>query len=446
MHRPSQLAPRSWLRLPARTARLRLTLLYGALFLASGAGLLAFTYALVSRTADGFYFKSGHLQGVQVSLHSRPQRLHLQRSVRLPGSERHAQQQFAQLRRQHAADLHQMLIWSAVALAIMAVLSIALGWYVAGRVLKPLRTITTTARAISARNLGERLALTGPDDEFKALGDTLDDLLTRLQTAFEAQQHFVANASHELRTPLAWEQTLLQVALAEPNASNAALRATCQKVLAASKQQQGLVEALLTLATSEQGLDHHEPIDLAELTNAVLLAPGPQAERDEVEIIAVIESAPSFGHPALIERLIANLIDNAVRYNVPGGHVNVQTATVDGRGRLLVTNTGPQISPTEIDRLFEPFQRLKTTRINGYGGYGLGLSIVQAIASAHHAELTAQPRPDGGLDLEVSFPPASTATPHGPIQRPTTHEPAHQNATTASDHTAPVHQAVGHGG
>ena len=212
---PSRLlAPRSWLRLPARTARLRLTLLYGALFLASGAGLLAITYLLVSSTTgNDFYFTSRNGPVVVFQNHKalgQSQAFHRDPAFAVG---RQAAQQLVRARDQHASDLHHLLIWSAIALAIMAVVSIALGYYVAARVLGPLRTITTTARAISARNLGERLALAGPDDEFKALGDTLDDLLARLQAAFEAQQHFVANASHELRSPLALEQTLLQLAL-----------------------------------------------------------------------------------------------------------------------------------------------------------------------------------------------------------------------------------------
>ena len=413
MRFPSRLAPRSWLRLPASTARLRLTILYGALFLASGAGLLAITYLLVSHTGNGFYFTS-HGHSV------------IQQSNRMgPARDPQVARVLAQAADQHASYLHHLLIWSGIALAIMAVVSIALGYYVAGRVLKPLRTITSTARAITARNLDERLALTGPEDEFKALGDTLDDLLTRLQTAFDAQRHFVANASHELRTPIAWEQTLLQVALADPDASNAALREACQKVLTASKQQQHLIEALLTLATSERGLDHPEPIDLSILADTVLLTSRPEVEQQKIEITATIDPAPTTGDPALVERLIANLIDNAVRYNTPSGHVHVQTTTsADGHAQLTVSNTGPAIPASEVERLFEPFQRLTTTRANGQSGYGLGLSIVQAIATAHHAQLTAQPRPGGGLTIEVSFQPRTTPSPQAAApSHPGTPEP-----------------------
>ena len=390
MRSPSQtqlLVPQSWLRLPSWSARLRLTLLYGVLLLASGALLLTITYLLFEDFTDGEeWLRPSVLSGGPYVTY---------------GPRGQAQAAFSPMdglqAMQRASDLHQLLTNSGIALAIVGVLGFLLSWYVAGRVLRPVRTMAVTARRISASNLYERLALRGPDDEFKVLGDTLDDLLARLQTAFEAQQHFIANASHELRTPLAWEQMLLQVALADPNATSAALREACEMVLTASRRQQGLVEALLMLATSERGLDHHEPIDLSVLADAALLAIRPEADQRQLEITAAIEPAPTSGHQALVERLITNLIDNAVRHNVPGGRVRVQTTTADHRAVLLVSNTGPEIPSTEIQRLFEPFQRLETQRTSGQGGYGLGLSIVQAIAAAHRARLTAEPRPGGEI-------------------------------------------------
>jgi signal transduction histidine kinase len=396
MRRSSRLAPPSWLRLPARTARLRLTMLYGVLFLASGGGVLAITYLLVSDTTEiGFYINAGHRSGIMLPAPGTTD------SVRgaAAGAVRRAQ-----LLQQHASDLHHLLIWSATALAIMAVISIALGYYVAGRVLNPLRTITSTARAISARNLSERLALDGPEDEFKALGDTLDDLLTRLQTAFDAQQHFVANASHELRTPLSWERSLVEVALADPDPTIESFQCMCQELLAASDQQQRLIEALLTLATSERGLEHHEPIDLSTLADSLLLAPWPEADQLEIAITAMIDPAPTTGHAALAERLIANLIDNAIHHNTPGGHVEITTGVRDQHAFVTVTNSGPMIPVDEIQRLFQPFQRLGGARTQHTNGYGLGLSIVQAIATAHDATITTHAQPDGGLAIEVSFP------------------------------------------
>jgi signal transduction histidine kinase len=412
MRRSPRLAPPSWLRLPARTARLRLTMLYGVLFLASSAGVLAITYLLVSDTTQtGFYINAGHRSGINAGprsgiMLSGPGTADSVRSGHLSGAPAAAvrRAQLPQLLQQHASDLHHLLIWSAIALAIMAVISIALGYYVAGRVLNPLRTITSMARAISARNLGERLALDGPEDEFKALGDTLDDLLTRLQTAFDAQQHFVANASHELRTPLSWERSLVEVALADPDPTIGSFQCMCQELLAASDQQQRLIEALLTLATSERGLEHHEPIDLSTLADSLLLAPWPEADQLEIAIAAKIDPAPTSGHAALAERLIANLIDNAIHHNTPGGHVEITTGVRDQHAFVTVTNSGPMIPVDEIQRLFQPFQRLGGARTQHTNGHGLGLSIVQAIATAHDATITTHAQPDGGLAIEVSFP------------------------------------------
>jgi signal transduction histidine kinase len=265
------------------------------------------------------------------------------------------------------------------------------------------RTITRTARAISARNLGKRLALDGPDDEFKELGDTLDELLARLQAAFDSQRHFVANASHELRTPLTVERSLLQVALADPHPTIDSLLTTCQNALLASEQQQHLIDGLLTLASSESGLDHREPTDLAQLAAHVMLTPWNDIDRLNLEIKTTLQPAPTEGDPRLLERLLSNLIENAVRHNTPHGHVQISTGTRHQRAYLSVTNTGPVIPADQVQRLFQPFQRLNGARTRHKHGHGLGLSIVQAIATAHGAALTAQPPPEGGLTIQVTF-------------------------------------------
>jgi signal transduction histidine kinase len=282
------------------------------------------------------------------------------------------------------------------------------GWLVAGRMLRPIRTITRTARRISSTSLHERLALDGPEDELKELGDTLDGLLARLEAAFEAQRHFVANASHELRTPLTAERTLLQVALDDPGTTTAAWRSTAEEVLASSDEQAHLIEALLTLATSESGLDGHEPVDLAPAVTASLAALAPETGRLGIRIDEVTESAPVDGDSLLVERLVANLLTNAVRHNVPGGRVEVRTGVQDGEAVLSVTNTGPPIPPAEIERLFQPFQRLGRRRANYKDGHGLGLSIVRAIATAHDATVIARSVPDGGLRVCVTFPPPAS--------------------------------------
>jgi signal transduction histidine kinase len=305
---------------------------------------------------------------------------------------------------QRSVDLARLLAVSWVVLAITAVVSAVLGWFIAGRVLRPLREMTAVARTISAGNLGRRLALTGPDDEFKRLGDTVDDLLGRLQTSFETQRRFVASASHELRTPLTLERTLLQVALADPDASAVTLRATCEELLASGRDQERLLEALLTLTSSERGLDHREPLDLATLVAAVLLAPRPEIEHQSLQIASTLHPAPISGDRALLERLIANLVDNAVGYNRPDGLVEIRTGSQGERALLTVTNTGPVVPAGELERLFEPFQRVGGRRTAAADGHhGLGLSIVRAIAAAHDASVAAEPQRDGGLAVTVSF-------------------------------------------
>ncbi len=306
---------------------------------------------------------------------------------------------------QHSADLSRLLAVSWFVLAVTAVPAALLGWFASGRVLRPLRQMTATARTISAGNLGQRLALSGPEDEFKALGDTFDDLLARLQASFEAQRRFVGNASHELRTPLTLERTLLQVALADPKANVATLRATCEELLASGRDQERLLEALLTLATSERGLEQRAPVDLAALAGQVLLTQRPAIQRNCVHATSALAPAATVGDPALIERLIANLIDNAASHNFRGGTLEVTTTTREDRAVLSVTNTGATISADELERLFEPFQRLDGRRASGADGHhGLGLSIVRAIAAAHAATIDAHPQPGGGIAITVGFP------------------------------------------
>jgi signal transduction histidine kinase len=257
---------------------------------------------------------------------------------------------------------------------------------------------------ISASNLSRRLRPGKHDDEFARLGRTLNDLFARLEAAFASQRHFVANASHELRTPLTAERAVLQVALADPNASAAALRSACEKVLRLGDQQQRLIDALLTLASGERGLERREPADLGGIAAAVVRDRAEPAGHRAVRLDARLETAPVTGDPALAESLIANLVDNALRYNVPGGWVQVTTTTAGGQALLSVRNSGPEIPPDQVDLLFEPFRRLGNSRTRRREGHGLGLAIVRAIATAHDAELAATARPGGGLDITVTFP------------------------------------------
>jgi signal transduction histidine kinase len=389
---PGRLATMAWRgRLPRRTVRLRLTLWYGGLFLAFGTALLAVTYALVVRAFVGNTAGNAFCQGP----HSR---------CRAIG----AQQALALALRDNATVLHEFLTRSEVALAAMTVLAVAFGWIVADRVLRPLRAITVAARQISAASLGERLALGGPDDEFRELGDTFDGLLARLEASFNAHRQFIANASHELRTPLARQRVISQVALSDPGATVESLSTAHQRVLVAGTEQEQLIDALLTLARGQAGLEQREPFDLAAVTGQVIAARQPEAARRNLTLHAALAPAPTSGSPGLAERLSANLIDNALRYNLPGGRVHVTTGTRSSRAVLSVANTGPAIPASAVDRLFRPFQRLATDRASSGEGLGLGLSIVQAIADAHGASITARPQPAGGLLVEATFtsPPA----------------------------------------
>jgi len=393
------------MRLPAPTVRLRLTLVYGGLFLCSAAALLAITYVLVSHEYTGSFFISSGRKGVFASQSTPKEALQLLRgNVRLSavpiGQRLLAPQKLvlAAAQGQSDAALHKLFVDSAIALALMTIFSLWLGWVIAGRALRPLRTITETARDISASNLHRRLALRGPDDELKQLGDTFDGLLGRLETSFDAQRQFVANASHELRTPLTLERTLLELALSDPNANVDSYRHTCEQLLAVGEQQERLIEALLTLSRSQRGLDSREPVDLTAITAAAAAA----ADHGGLRFDTRLEPAHTTGNPRLVERLVANLVDNAIHHNVAGGTVSLTTETRDGRAVLTVANTGPTIPPAELERLFQPFQRLDAARTST-NGFGLGLSIVRAIAEAHDATLTSDAPAEGGLRVQVGF-------------------------------------------
>ncbi len=396
--------------------RLRLTALYGGLFLVCGAALLAVTYALVAGALDRppAVVKRAVTVGAPAPGDGAPPNAG-------PGDQAAVDSLQQEVRRsvdhQKSAMLHTLLVQSGFALGLMALTSVLLGWVVAGRILRPLRTITSTARDISATSLQRRLALDGPRDELRELGDTFDALLARLEGSFQAQRQFVANASHELRTPLARQRALGQVALADPEPSVASLRAAHERILAAGEQQERLIEALLTLARGHAGIDVRHPVDLARLVEESITGCGTDAAERHVTVRPSTGAAVTTGHRALVERLVTNLLDNAIRYNTPGGHVDIGTATESGRAVVTVANTGPVVPADALERIIQPFQRLDATRparnvrTADSPGLGLGLSIVAAIASAHDATLTAVARAGGGLVVTVSFPTASTKPP-----------------------------------
>jgi signal transduction histidine kinase len=302
------------------------------------------------------------------------------------------------------AAIRDKQIIGAILLPVVVLLALAGGWLIAGRLLRPLRTITAAARDISASNLNRRLDLGGRADEFAELGETLDSLFGRLEASFESQRHFVANASHELRTPLTAERALLQVALADPDATTQTLRSACEQVLALEDDQERLIEALLTLATSEGGIEQWEPFDLAAIAWHEVTVRREEAGRRGIQVETRLAEAPTAGDPRLAESLVANLVDNAIRHSPDGGRAEISTAAAGGQATIRVRNTGAVIPPEQLGRLFQPFGRAGGERIRHTGGHGLGLAIVQAIARAHGAALTPQAPPEGGLDVEVTFP------------------------------------------
>jgi signal transduction histidine kinase len=417
--------------LPRRTVRLRLTVVYVTLFLLSGASLLTITYLLVNQNAAPSVMVKTQVPGGQIGAAGGTavgggaavgsQSCVAARVAAVPNPGQLTQcvtYLTAQEAGQRGNYLDTLRLGSAIALAAMTFAAVGIGWLTAGRVLRPLRTITWAARSISASNLHQRLALGGPDDELKELGDTFDALLGRLEAAFDAQRQFVANASHELRTPLARQRTLVEVALAEPAPTVADLTATCERVLAAGEQQERLIEALLTLARSQRGLDRQEPTDLTAVTTDVVRSRQEEAAGQQLRVNVSAGIDPGAGTgisgpaPAVVladarlaERLVANLVDNAIRHNVPGGWISVHVGVVGGQPVLRVANSGPLIPPKEVARLFAPFQRLGAGRGGRRDGHGLGLSIVSAIGAAHGADLRADALPGGGLNVQLRFPP-----------------------------------------
>ena len=400
-------------RLPRYTIRLRLAVLYGGVFMVTGTLLLALVFLTVRSSTHSTVATA---QGAAARLVEPRVHVHLS-----PGATLHATPEGVTVQRAREqahqlgavavnvsnSDLHHLLIFSLVALAIMVVASMALGWVLAGRVLRPLQAITTAARELSASTLHERLALDGPNDELRELGDTFDELLARLEASFEAQRQFVANASHELRTPLTLERAILEVTLADPAASAASLRAACERVLAIGEQQEHMIDSLLTLARSERGLERREQLLLDVLTNEVLRERRDEIVRRGLRVDSKLEPAPTTGDLRLVERLIANLIANAIHHNSQDGWVTVATAVDAGSAVLTVSNSGPVIVPSEAQRLFAPFRRHGTERTGNSDRHGLGLSIVSAIATAHGATLAVRPHDTGGLRVEVKFPVAS---------------------------------------
>ena len=372
---------------PRPTLRLRLTVTYGLVFLITGGVLLTIGYLLVRNNIGGHHIFRA--LGIQP-----PARRFPDSSV------------IRDVQRQIQADaLHRLLVEYLFALGVMTMIAVGTGWLLAGRALRPLREITSTARRVSSENLGERIGLSGPADELKELADTFDRMLGRLDAAFASQRHFVANASHELRTPLAIMRTEVDVALADPDASRQELRTMGEAIRETIDRCEHLLESLLMLARSEAGTGRAETVDLAALAADCITDVRARADDAQVTVTAELEPAWTSGEAALLERMIGNLIDNGIQHNEPGGQLGVSTSTRDGGVRLRVFNGGPRIDPGAVQTLTEPFRRLDRDHI----GFGLGLSIVRSVIEAHGGRLELRAPESGGLDVLVSLPGAPAA-------------------------------------
>ncbi|HEX3802977.1 MAG TPA: HAMP domain-containing sensor histidine kinase [Solirubrobacteraceae bacterium] len=386
------------MRLRTRTIRLRLTLIYGGVFLVSAAALLTIGYLLVRHNLARHHSFRDEVDGLGAALY---RELFGKPPATPNGNERAFQAGYHQA---VAATLHRLLLEYIAALVVMTGISVALGWWIAGRALAPLRAITATARRVSGENLGERIALQGPEDELKELADTFDGMLTRLDSAFASQKHFVANASHELRTPLAIMRTEIDVALADPHASVHELRAMGEAVRETVDRSESLIAALLLLARSEGVHAHEEPIDLAELAAGCITDLHRGAEAAGITITTDLEPAVARGDSALLERMLANLVENGIRHNRPGGELHVSTSTAGGVAEVVVSNGGVVIDPDRVHALTEPFRRLSRTS----GGFGLGLSIVRSVAEVHGGTVELTAPSQGGLHVRVRIPSAPT--------------------------------------
>ena len=402
---------------PRLTIRARLTLLYTGLFAACGAIVVAVSYTLMARlavTAQGQGNAQQPLTGgdapASIAAQCQSQqtgayidkRALAQCASYLEQQAAHLQQQAAQ--HQRDLTLSHLLQYSLITLAVVIALAAIVGWVFSGRTLRPVQLITAAARAASERNLSARVAPSGPRDELRELAETFDDMLARLQAAFEGQQRFIANASHELRTPLAVMRASIDVVLGNPDSTAGDLRGMAADIRAEVDHAEHLIGALLILARNEAGLRVHEEVDLATVAEDVLDTTALGDQR----VHATLEPAVISGDPVLAERLIANLVDNAVRYNLAAGDIWISTCTTAGGSQLTVANTGPVVSPADAGRIFQPFERLRER--TSHEGFGLGLAIVASITAIHGGMVTARSRDDGGLSVAVSIPSGGTAS------------------------------------
>nr|WP_253740722.1 HAMP domain-containing sensor histidine kinase [Nonomuraea thailandensis] len=373
--------------LPGKVSiRWRLTITYSALVFAAAAALLFSVYAIVGNAISAAW---------PIFETNLPPTLDAQFQEYM--------RSYQKLAVQYARDA--LLTSSVMALVGVGILALIIGYFIADRALRPVAQMTATAKKLSESTLAhQRIALEGPNDELKELADTFDAMLTRLNVAFDTQRRFVANASHELRTPLTINRTVLEIALSDPEASQD-LKALGRTLLEVNARNEKLIEGLLLLARSERELAVRKPLDVMEVAQTAVEQLAPFAEEHGVTVSTELVSAPTIGDPVLLERSVSNLLENAVKYNIPeNGKVWIRTGMADGALVVQVANTGQHVPAYEVNSLFEPFRRLHADRVDSAKGSGLGLSIVRAVVQAHGGNVAAVPRDGGGLVVTIRLP------------------------------------------
>jgi signal transduction histidine kinase len=377
---------------PRLTVRVKLTLLHAMVLLLSGTVLLTFIYLLMARTVGDRIEAALSTPAVApVPVLSGEAPTVVQATDDL-------------VTRSKDVALGALLLYSALGLVVVTVLSVAVGWWLAGRMLRPLHHITDTARRLSSENLHERIALDGPSDELTELAATFDVMLDRLERSFVGQRRFIADVSHELRTPLAIQRAAIQIGLRDPDESR--LARVREQMLDANRRTEQLIDSLLVLARSDQGLADRVLVPLREVVCSVVEQHTAAAAARSITVEVATEPVVVMGDRVLLTQLVVNLITNAVRHNVDGGFVTVRL----DHGGLSVVNTGPVIDPDVLPSLFAPFRRGPRRAESADGGLGLGLAILTSITSAHGGEVIARALPDGGLEVLVRIPGAALVT------------------------------------
>jgi signal transduction histidine kinase len=399
------------------TIRLRLTLNYAGLFVIAAAALLALNFGLLYNSLYG------PLSHIPLPDKSKFQSLDIG-----PGASKESVGALVATYRDQlrANTLLHTAMTSGIALAGMALVSLVIAWVLAGRLLRPLKTLTSAARRISRDRLHERIDLAGPNDELKELADTFDAMVARLEASFASQSRFIADASHELRTPLAIARTSVEVTLAKARPTTEQWQAMAHRVLSATGRADRLLDGLLALARSDRDVILRESHDLARAAVVALADVDPDIEATNLDVRTELRPAPVLGDSVLLDRLVANLVTNAVRHNRPDGWLWVVSGTRDEQAFVRVSNSGPVVPADEVDRLFEPFQRFGAGRTNSNRGSGLGLAIVRSIVRAHGGTISATPEPGGGLSVTVTLPIGARVS--------VAAEPENRNVKRATEH------------